>query len=83
MITVLYFANIRESFGVAQEQAPLPVPATVAGLIDALVERHGSPWQTMLRDAKVLIAVNQVVATSSSAITSGDEVAFFPPVTGG
>jgi sulfur-carrier protein len=83
MIDVHYFANIRESLGAAREQLPVPVPATVTGLIDALIQQHGKRWETILKDAKVLVAVNQVVAPLSAAIKAGDEVAFFPPVTGG
>ncbi len=83
MIDVHYFANIREVLGVAREQMPLPATPTVIGLIDALVARHGDRWQNLFGATKVLAAVNQVVVPLSATIHDGDEVAFFPPVTGG
>jgi molybdopterin synthase sulfur carrier subunit len=83
MIDVHYFANIREMLGVAREQVALPQPATVAALIDALVVQHGGRWQSLFNETRVLTAVNQVVVPITAAIKDGDEVAFFPPVTGG
>lgn len=83
MINVHYFANIRETLGVAREQVPLPQPATVTALIDALVALHGSRWQSLLKETRVLVAVNQAVVPVTAVIKQGDEVAFFPPVTGG
>lgn len=83
MIDVHYFANIREVLGTGHEQMPLPSTPTVAGLIDALVARHGGRWQALFGETKVLAAVNQVVVPLSAPIKAGDEVAFFPPVTGG
>lgn len=83
MIDVHYFANIREILGVAREQAALPQPATVSALIEALVAHHGERWQSLFAQTRVLAAVNQVVVPLSATIKDGDEVAFFPPVTGG
>lgn len=83
MIDVYYFASIREILGVAREQVTLPQPATVAALIDALVAQHGGRWQSLFKETRVLTAVNQEVVPVTTAIKDGDEVAFFPPVTGG
>jgi len=84
MIEVHYFASIRERLGCDLEQVEdLPEPATVKGLIDVLVTRHGERWDKVLREARVLSAVNQVVAGMQTPLKQGDEVAFFPPVTGG
>ncbi len=84
MIDVHYFASIRESLGLAQEQISAnPEITTVLALMNALVVRHGEPWDTVLHQSKVLMAVNKTVARPDSAIKDGDEVAFFPPVTGG
>jgi molybdopterin synthase sulfur carrier subunit len=55
----------------------------VAALIDALVVQHGGRWQSLFNETRVLTAVNQVVVPITAAIKDGDEVAFFPPVTGG
>jgi len=84
MINVHYFASIRESLGCAQEQVPAGTgTTTVAGLMDTLVALHGAQWQKVLREGRVLMAVNQAVARFDTAVRDGDEVAFFPPVTGG
>lgn len=82
MIEIHYFASIRERLACDRETLDT-APATVAALVDTLVARHGETWQRVLRDGRVLVAVNQEVASLQSALREGDEVAFFPPVTGG
>jgi sulfur-carrier protein len=83
MVVINYFASIRENLGVAQEQLTLASAMTVRELIAALVSQHGAVWQRHLQDSKTLVAVNQEVAALSTVVNDGDEVAFFPPVTGG
>jgi sulfur-carrier protein len=83
MIDVQYFASVRERLGIDSEQVDATGLGTVAALLDFLAERHGERGQRVLKEARVLAAVNQVVAESATAVKSGDEVAFFPPVTGG
>ena len=84
MIDVHYFASVRESLGCAREQVPAGAgSATVAALMDTLVSLHGAQWHKVLREGRVLTAVNQAVARADTAVRDGDEVAFFPPVTGG
>lgn len=84
MIDVQYFASIRESLGRAREQVPADVDTgTVAALIAKLAALHGAEWDRILRQGRVLVAVNQTVARPETAVRDGDEVAFFPPVTGG
>lgn len=84
MIHILYFARIRENLGHAKESLTLPPNVnTVGGLLGLLRER-GDVWQRELAPTKALrIAVNQSMADHSTALNVGDEVAFFPPVTGG
>lgn len=84
MITVHYFASIRESLGRAHEELPSGAgTTTVGGVLDALIALHGAKWHKVLREGRVLMAVNQAVARIDTAVRDGDEVAFFPPVTGG
>jgi molybdopterin synthase sulfur carrier subunit len=83
MIDVQYFASVRERLGIDSEQVEVAGMTTVAALLDLLAARHGEKGQRVLKDARVLAAVNQVVAESQAPVRSGDEVAFFPPVTGG
>ena len=83
-LKVLYFASIREKVGKGAEELDLPAGiATISGLRSHLRARGGA-WEEALADGKLLrTAVNQDMALPSAAIKTGDEVAFFPPVTGG
>jgi molybdopterin synthase sulfur carrier subunit len=82
MLNVLYFASFRELLGTAKEQLPA-THDTVEALITELAQR-GESWQQALADNQNLqIAVNHDVAHRQTPIKAGDEVAFFPPVTGG
>ncbi len=84
MITVRYFASIREKLGCADETLELPCGVdSVQDLLEYLKQQHGQLWEEGLKNSAVLVAVNQAVAKRSAAIKDGDEIAFFPPVTGG
>lgn len=84
MINIHYFANIRETLETESESLALPVEGmTVNALIDHLIELHGKQWSKVLKESSVMVAVNQTVAKLSATLKDGDEVAFFPPVTGG
>jgi molybdopterin synthase sulfur carrier subunit len=83
-LSVLYFAWLRERVGVSEET--VSPPDTVTTLADLVVylanldQRHAAAF----KDRKtVRCAVNQEFADPATILRSGDEVAFFPPVTGG
>lgn len=85
MVTLLYFASLRESLGCSREQVALPARgvATVSTLVDALRSRDGA-WPDAFAPGKSWrVAVNQQMADLATPIKPGDEIAFFPPVTGG
>ena len=84
MIKILYFARIKENLGVARESVPLPDNVgDVTALTHWLCQR-GVTWQTELGTGRaVRVAVNQAMAAGGAAIKDGDEIAYFPPVTGG
>lgn len=83
MVKVLFFAGLREAVGTSAEELALPAGvATVAGLRDHLAGR-GEPWAALARMRNLRAAVNQAMAGPEAAVADGDEVAFFPPVTGG
>ena len=83
MLNVLFFASLRETFGCASEQMTLPVPASVGALVDALRAR-GAIWSDALSTGRRWrVAVNQEMAAMDTMLKPGDEVAIFPPVTGG
>lgn len=76
-ITVRYFASLREQRGLAQESLEVEAGLRLGGLWEQLAARHG------LRQKTVLMAVNHVYAGAQHGLRARDEVAFFPPVTGG
>ena len=81
-VKILYFAALREALGVTAEDFDLPAGiASVGALRDCLAARGGD-WRR-LAAANVKAAVNQRMAGADAAVGEGDEVAFFPPVTGG
>jgi molybdopterin synthase sulfur carrier subunit len=84
MIDILYFARLRESLGLAREQ--LDFSDNLGSIADLLahLRTRGEPWSTTLGEGEsVLAAVNQQIARPDTPIKDGDEVAIFPPVTGG
>lgn len=80
MIKVLFFANLKETLGC--ERLEVDGLSTVAELRAKLGERS-EQWASVLSCGSTLVAVNQAMANEQTAINDGDEVAFFPPVTGG
>jgi len=83
-IRVLYFASVREKIGKDAEEIELPAGvATVAALRNHLRGRGGVYENSFSEKILLRAAVNQDMVPPASAIKGGDEVAFFPPVTGG
>lgn len=81
---ILYFAWIRTKIGIAEESVRLPDDVdTVAALLEWLRSR-GPGYADALANLKVVrVAVNQEYVPVSHPVAAGDEVALFPPVTGG
>jgi molybdopterin synthase sulfur carrier subunit len=83
-LRVLYFAWLRERIGTGAEEFALPQGVTtVAGLVAWLRARGGGYEAAFGATASIRCAVNQEFADPDAALRPGDEVAFFPPVTGG
>lgn len=81
---ILYFAWLRDLSGIAEEDVqPPPEVVDVTTLIAWLRQRGGGPAKALADLARVRVAVNQEHAMLDARVESGDEVAFFPPVTGG
>ncbi len=81
---VLYFAWMRERMGRSEEDlSPPPGVATVGALVDWLRARDAAGGAAFAETAIVRAAVNQEFAQLDTPVRDGDEVAFFPPVTGG
>jgi molybdopterin synthase sulfur carrier subunit len=84
-VHVVYLARLREAFGSAGESLRLTSEAgtTVADILDRLRCR-GGPFATELAPGRaVRVAVNHAMAGPGDPVREGDEVAIFPPVTGG
>ena len=81
MIKVLFFAQVRELIGTASLEVSADYP-DVAALRSALAERDDR-WALALESGTLLAAVNQTLVPMTHPLCAGDEVAFFPPVTGG
>jgi len=84
MVTVLYFARLRETLGKSSEQIALPASVRDLEGLRVLLVARGGTWEQELAPSKpVRAAVNQSMAHGDTRVADGDEVAFFPPVTGG
>ena len=84
MIRVLYFARLREQLGVGSEVLPAPgTPASVEDIVTTLRGRGGLWAEAFEPNQTLLVAVNQELARWDTQVSDGDELAFFPPVTGG
>lgn len=80
MIEVFFFAQVRELIG--QDKLCCEYYPTVDVLRQVLVSR-GDKWALALQSGKLLAAVNHTLVALDHPLQPGDEVAFFPPVTGG
>ncbi len=84
MARILYFAWLRERMGRTEEDLPLPPGvATVGGLVALLQARDAAGAVAFAHPAMVRAAVNQDFASPDTPVQDADEIAFFPPVTGG
>ena len=83
-VKILYFAGLRERLGKGSEEIELPASVATLGALRTHLIARGGAWETALGGNKsVRMAVNQDMAGPDAAIHVGDEIAFFPPVTGG
>lgn len=82
MIRILFFAKLREALGNGESFEWSPTIATTGALRDVLVAR-GDKWETLKTVRNLRVAVNHTMVGFDAPLHDGDEVAFFPPVTGG
>jgi molybdopterin synthase sulfur carrier subunit len=82
-LKLLYFAHLRETLGTGGEE--LAVPGNVANVaaLRAHLAARGGAWRILVESRNLRTAVNQQMAGEDALVAAGDEVAFFPPVTGG
>ena len=84
MIEVRYFAKLREALGKDVESFVLPAGVHDVAALTGYLQARGEAWQRELAPGRAFrVAVNQDMAEPGTVVQDGDEVAFFPPVTGG
>lgn len=84
MIQVRYFGRLREQLQTGDEEVAFSRELVDVGSLVEMLRRRGEIWKIEFDDrAAVLMAVNQEMADARTPLVDGDEVAFFPPVTGG
>lgn len=81
-IQVRFFASLREALG-AERSLDVPEGCTVAQVRAALVAQGSSERTVLAEDRPVRAALNQTMVSNDAVVKAGDELAFFPPVTGG
>ena len=82
MIKVLFFAQLRDQLGVSELTLNSDENPNVQVLLNNL-KATDERWERLLSKATLMVAVNQTISNKTATLDSGDEVAFFPPVTGG
>ncbi|WP_025563128.1 MoaD/ThiS family protein [Psychromonas sp. SP041] len=82
MIKVLFFAKLSEQLGCRELQVDATAVENTDQLFQYLIE-HKAEWSTILTSQLCLKAVNQAMVNDNVLLKDGDEVAYFPPVTGG
>jgi len=83
MVRLRFFASLREALGTADERLELPDSITTVAQLTAWLQTRDATWQQALADRRLHTAVNLSVVSADAPVRDGDEVAWFPPVTGG
>jgi molybdopterin synthase sulfur carrier subunit len=84
MITVLFFAKLREDVGVARVELPYSNEMqSVHHVVSSLHAVYGEAMAEALAAENIIVAINHEVADFSAQVNEGDEIAFYPPVSGG
>lgn len=83
-VRLLFFASLRESLGTPGEELDLPPTVTTVGSVREHLRSRGGTWANVFAPTRnVRAAINQEMVQVGAPIKAGDEIAFFPPVTGG
>ena len=82
-VKIVFFASLREALGVDSVDLQVSGSPSISALISQLANQQSPEWLGILTAENIRIAVNQDMINEDVGIIDGDEVAFFPPVTGG
>jgi sulfur-carrier protein len=83
-IKVLYFARIKEAVNYSTEEITLPEGVSTVTALKNYLAKRGETWANLFNGKQIVrAAINHNLVDDLAAINAGDEVAFFPPVTGG
>ncbi|QNT78698.1 molybdopterin converting factor subunit 1 [Entomobacter blattae] len=81
---ILYFAWLRDKIGLESEYLTLPADIENVGDLIGWMQKREPPFSELFDDVSTIrVAVNQTFAKLEDVVRAGDEIAFFPPVTGG
>ncbi|HIA09064.1 MAG TPA: molybdopterin converting factor subunit 1 [Chromatiaceae bacterium] len=83
MVQLQFFASIREALGVGDEQLELPEDVRTVMELRYWLQQRSANWDQALSGTNILTAINHELVQGDANITDGDEIAWFPPVTGG
>ena len=82
-IHILYFAALRETLATDSETVQLPAEVSTLNALRNHLAARGGDWVALTTMKNLRAAINQSMVSPTAVLTDGDEVAFFPPVTGG
>ena len=83
MVQLRFFASLREALGVGEEQLELPADVHTVKQLQQRLQQRSTNWQKALSNTQILTALNHEMVRGDVSITDGDEIAWYPPVTGG
>ena len=83
MITVLFFARLRDELGMARLEIAADEALTFSAFMSKLADQLDAESMLALQAENVRVAINQTLAAEPGPLSPGDEIAFMPPVTGG
>jgi molybdopterin synthase sulfur carrier subunit len=83
MLNIKYFASLRERLGIGDEQLLCPSEVSTIKDLRVFLAARGGEWARLTTMKNLRCALNQAMADDTATVRDGDEVAFFPPVTGG